>query len=195
MRFPSIRCWQGAEQQKPTCEYSEVFSNTTDLCSVNSRGLQPPRTLTPASAGILHLKETHFTNSSLNLQELVKPSLHSLPSLLLLFDGQSVAIVFFLAAPVKMFHAERTGMFLLRGELVSRLPLLPVICIPFQGVSALGCGAKLETLLSWHLGRQARKRIPLCQLFPAAAFDKGLYSSASPSTLPQPTPSFPPSCQ
>ncbi|KAI9540900.1 hypothetical protein NQZ68_036236, partial [Dissostichus eleginoides] len=58
-------------------------------------------------------------------------------------------------------------------------------------VSALGCGARLETLLSWHLGRQARKRILLCQLFPAAAFDKGLYSSPSPSTPHQPTPSSP----
>lgn len=45
-----------------------------------------------------------------------------------------------------------------------------------------------------RLGRRARKRILLCQLFPAVAFDKGPYSLATPSTLPQPTPT-PPTCQ
>lgn len=95
---------------------------------------------------------------------------------------------------MEQFCAETTSLFLLWVELASHLPLLPVICIPFWGVSALGCGARLETLLSGHLWRQARKRILLCQLFPAVAFDKGLYSSASPSTLPQPTPP-PPTCQ
>lgn len=80
----------------------------TDLCSVNSRGLQPLRTLTPASAGITlgTPKETHFTNSSLNLKELVKPSL-TLPCC---FTDKAWPLSS-LAAPVKMFHAERTGMF------------------------------------------------------------------------------------
>lgn len=36
VRFPSLRCWPGVEQQRATCEHSEVFSNTTDLCSVSS---------------------------------------------------------------------------------------------------------------------------------------------------------------
>lgn len=90
--------------------------------------------------------------------------------------------------------SERTDIFWLQVQLASCLPLLPVICILFRRVSALGCGARLETLLSWHLVRQLRKRILLFQLFPAAAFDKDLYSPACPSTLPQPPPR-PPTCQ
>lgn len=98
------------------------------------------------------------------------------------------------ATPVELICAERGSMYLSQADPASYLPFLLVIYIPFKGVSALGWGARLETLLSWHLGRQACKRILLCQLFPAVALDKGLYSSASPSPLLQTSPP-PPTCQ
>lgn len=52
----------------------------------------------------------------------------------------------------------------------------------------------LELCCSGISGRQARKRILLCQLFPAVAFDKGFYSLARPST-PLQLPLLPPTCQ
>lgn len=80
--------------------------------------------------------------------------------------------------------------------LASHLPLfLAGYLHSFKGVFAVGRGARLEALLSWHLRRQACKRILLCQLFPAMALDKGLYSSLSPSTLLQTATPTPPTCQ
>lgn len=73
----------------------------------------------------------------------------------------------------------------------SRWPPLPVICIPLQRCLRAAARPGSQLCCPGISGRQARKRILLCQLFPAVAFDKGPYSLARPSTPLR----LPPTCQ